>query len=235
MTTAPYQPGVSRMCPHEDTLYTTNSSDFATDIFLLAPQIKPLVKAVLKSPQALDWTVHGIGLMLTYLDKEHRLHVFDKSLRVETVSPIHDHAWHLKSYIVAGILRQRRYDIICEQIEGSSLDKAYTGVEKFKQASINTVGIPIPTPGPDVLVSVGDLEEYHEGQSYHQHNDEIHETIPEDGTTTLIERTFARDIRCARIFWRGEGEWVSAAPRRATPNEIDYITQRALTLWFGDK
>jgi hypothetical protein len=232
MTTAPYQPGVY-------SFHATNSSDFADAIFLLAPQIKPLVKAVLKSPQALDWTVHGIGLMLTYLDKEHRLHVFDQSLRVETVSPIHDHAWHLKSYIVAGILRQRRYDIVAEAEGGAGwVSYRATGgrqIEKFKQASINTVGIPIPTPGPDVFVESGELEEYREGQSYHQHNDEIHETIPEDGTTTLVEREFARDIRSARIFWRGEGEWVSAAPRRATPNEIDYVTQRALTLWFGDK
>jgi hypothetical protein len=212
--------------------YIENSST-PPDMFFLEPLLKPLVKAVLKSPQALDWTIHGIGLMLTYLDKEHRLHIFDKSLRVETVSPIHDHAWHLKSYIVAGILRQRRYEIICES-GGFYLDKAYTGVEKFKQASINTIGIPIPTPGPDVFVNTAELEEYREGQTYHQYNDEIHETIPEDGTVTLVEREFARDIRSARIFWRGEGEWVSAAPRRALPSEIEYVTQHALRLWFGN-
>lgn len=214
-----YQPGVFRCTPQEQ-------------------PIKLLVKAILKSPQALDWTVHGIGLMLTYLDKGHRLHVFDKSLRVDTVSPIHDHAWHLDSYIVAGVLRQRRYEII-SSFEDLSIPTAQhyhhdQRVERFRQASINTVGIPIPTPGPDVLVLDGTLEEYQEGQTYHQQNDEIHETIPEDGTTTLVTREFANSIRSARIFWRGDGEWVSAAPRRATPNEIDYVTQRALTLWFGD-
>jgi len=204
-------------------------------MFFLEPLLKPLVKAVLKSPQALDWTIHGIGLMLTYLDKEHRLHVFDKSLRVETVSPIHDHAWHLKSYIVAGVLRQRRYEILanCECDFECDCDLE-SNVEKFKQASINTIGIPIPTPGPDVFVNVGDLEEYREGQTYRQYNDEIHETIPEDGTVTLVEREFARDVRAARIFWRGEGEWVSAAPRRALPTEIEYVTQKALRLWFGN-
>src|SRR5579859_3298084 len=54
------------------------------------------------------------------------------------------------------------------------------------------------------------------GQTYHQEKDEIHESLPFDGTVTLVTRTFTADRDHARVFWRGTGDFVTAEPRAAT-------------------
>ena len=73
---------------------------------------KQLVKAILKSPYELKWSVQGLGMLRTYLSDEVRLHIWDRRLQIPQVSPLHDHPWHLDSEIVAGELRQHRYTVV---------------------------------------------------------------------------------------------------------------------------
>jgi len=56
----------------------------------------------------------------------------------------------------------------------------------------------------------------------------IHESIPEPGTVTIIERQFGGDPDHAYVFWPYGTNWVSAEPRPATYGEIEGMTKTAL-------
>lgn len=192
---------------------------------------RDLVKAILKSPYDLPWSVQGLGMLRTYLDdkQKYRLHIWDNSLRVPNVSPIHDHPWHLDSLIVAGVLKQRRY-----HIGGITSAVFYEGgyalsSEVFQMSAIKCgEGAFTKTDPIQVKAYSRGLETYAPGERYQQTKDEVHETMAEDGTVTIVDRTFEGDRDTARVFWRGDGGWVDATPRRAERHEIARVTERAL-------
>jgi hypothetical protein len=70
---------------------------------------KLLVKHALKHPHNFKWQVQGLGMLRTYLRDDWRLHIWDKSVRIPNVSPLHEHPWDLHSTIAAGILYNTRY------------------------------------------------------------------------------------------------------------------------------
>lgn len=176
---------------------------------------RQLVRAILQSPFDLKWSVQGLGLLRTYLSPEVRLHIWDSSLRVDNVSPLHTHPWHLASEIIAGKLKQHRY------IENSS-------GESYSSATIKC-GENACTLSPTIKVGLEQpLETYYPGEKYSQFKDEIHNSLAEDGTVTIVERTFFEDRDTARVFWKGDGPFVSAEPRAATREEIERVTQKAL-------
>lgn len=191
--------------------------------------IKETVKAILVRPHGFKWSVQGLGMLRTYLSDEVRLHVWDSAVRIPNVSPMHDHPWHLDSYIVAGEVRQFRYTI-----ENPPTDERFhRGLIRFNYATIkcgeNACTVTEPQP---VYLRQGLLEQYKEGQNYRQDKYEIHESLPLDGTVTLVKRTFTPDRDHARVFWEGDGGFVSAEPRAATHEEIELITMRSLEKWF---
>jgi hypothetical protein len=181
---------------------------------------KLLVKAILRSPFDLKWSVQGLGMLRTYLSDEVRLHIWDRSLRVPNVSPIHDHPWHLDSYIVAGCLKQYRFVLVGAQEAGNEI-LMMSKIKCGEQAHTKTEPV-------QVYADRMPIEVYVPGESYRQTKDEIHETQADDGTVTLVTRTFTEDRETARVFWRGNGGWVDAAPRPATSEEISRVCKRAL-------
>lgn len=186
--------------------------------------VKLLVKAVLTSPFNLKWSVQGLGMLRTYLSPEVRLHIWDSSLRVKNVSPIHDHPWHLDSLIVSGCLKQHRYTLdrigaLNPLLMGEELQM--TKIQCGENACIKTEPV-------RVTAYKWPLEVYFADATYRQTKDEIHETKAVDGTVTLVNRTFEGDRETARVFWRGDGGWIDAAPRPATTEEIDRVCNRAL-------
>src|SRR6267378_4250074 len=160
---------------------------------------RELVKAVLRSPFDLKWSVQGLGMLRTYLDdnQRYRLHVWDKILRVPDVSPIHDHPWHLNSLIVAGQLIQQRY-LIAKEDEVATETLQMVLIKCGEGACTKTD--PVKTRVYGQIIEV-----YTPGESYAQRKDEIHETRASDGTVTIVDRTFEGDRDTARVFWRGEG------------------------------
>lgn len=187
-------------------------------------ETKALVKALLQSPYALKWSVQGLGMMRTYLSDEIRLHIWDSTLKVPNASPLHTHPWHLHSTVVAGIYIQRRYtqplEVSDRTLEfNSALIKCGAGacaLEEKKKVQLEATG----------------LEYYEEDQSYYQHSSEIHYSTPTDGTVTLVTRTFTENRDNARVFWTGDGEFVSAEPRPATLEEVKRVTEASLGRWF---
>lgn len=186
---------------------------------------KQLVKAVLKSPYALKWSAQGLGMLRTYLSEEVRLHIWDKSLQIENVSPLHDHPWHFDSHVVVGEIRQHRFTL---HTKIDKPDKSEWNLSLIKcGAGACTLSDPVP-----VILRELPLEVFREGDDYRQHRNEIHQSTPVDGTVTLITRRFAVNRDAARVFWKGKGGFVSAEPRPASFEEVKRVTEKALDLWF---
>lgn len=182
-----------------------------------------LVENILRHPGEYAWSVQGLGMMRLYLSEAVRLHVWDSALKVPGVSAIHSHPWDLSSTVIAGRYKQHRFTAV----------KQYQTGDRFNMALIkcgegaHTVDEPATV---DLVESA--LETYTEGGFYLQAKDEVHLSCPDDGTVTIVTRTFHEDRDHAKVFWRGKGGWVDARPRPATPEEVAEITGRALSTWF---
>lgn len=190
----------------------------------MANFIRLLVENILRNPKEFQWTVQGLGMMRLYLSQEVRLHIWDSSLKIPGVSPIHDHPWDLESTIVVGKMKQHRYTVPTyrEQV-----------TETFKYAKIKCGEEACTMEEPKEIELVENLlEVYPEGQVYRQKKDEIHISLPEDGTVTLVKRTFHEDRDHALVFWRGKGGWVDAVPRNAKISEVEEVCNRSLQTWF---
>lgn len=203
--------------------------------------IRLLVETILKSPYDLKWSVQGLGMIRTYLSDAVRLHIWISDFKIPGVSPIHDHPWHLYSQVIAGVYRQRRYTILDKGFLGQPITEdnptfkaGLTAgmIELFNTAQIKCGEGAFKTEDSKRVWVERQVEEsYRAGDNYMQYKDEIHESFPLDGTVTIVTRTFTPDREHARVFWRGDTEFVSAEPRPAEPDEIRLATQKALSWW----
>ena len=185
-----------------------------------------LVQNILMHPREFEWSVQGLGMLRTYLSQEVRLHIWDSSLKVAGASPYHDHPWDLDSLIVAGRYKQHRYGV-------PQPNDTWTPRQKFNSATI-LCGEAAQTVAETVELELVEmpLEIYSDGMMYSQKSEEIHLSCPEDGTVTIVKRTFKADRDHALVLWRGKGGWQSAKPRTATQEEVIDVTQRSLAMWF---
>jgi hypothetical protein len=185
-----------------------------------------LVENILQHPTEFKWSVQGLGMMRIYLSKAVRLHIWDSALKIPGVSALHTHPWDLRSTVVAGIYRQYRY--VAKDPAAIKLTPNYN----FARIQCGEKACVMEEAKP-VFLQEGEPEAYYQGESYQQTKDEIHYSFPEDGTVTLVERTFYADTEFANVYWRGKGGWVDAKPRAATFEEVRDVTQRSLALWFS--
>ncbi len=184
---------------------------------------KSLVKKVLINPYDYNWSLQGLGMLRLYLSDTLRLHIWDEDFAVENVSLIHDHPWDFTSYIIAGCIRQFRFD---ETSNGAlyNVQTIQCGEGGRRKGEVS-----------QTRLTARDIECYGGGEFYEQEAEEIHQSMPERGTVTVIERTFKKDTEHARVFWDVNKNWVSVEPRPANPHEIHAITSYALKKWFLDK
>lgn len=186
--------------------------------------VKLLVKNILQHPHGFDWSVQGLGMLRVYLEPEVRLHVWDRQLLVPGASPLHDHPWDFTSSIIAGRMVNTRFE---RMPDGSDVGEIWNCVEIKCGEGAHVVGDPklvkLVRQGPEV---------YTAGEFYAQGAQEIHWSLPEDGTVTICNRVFKKDRDHAHVFWRGRGRWVDAEPRKATAVEVEGVTLRALETWF---
>lgn len=199
--------------------------------------MKPLVENMLRFPHNYEWTVQGLGMLRTYLSPELRLHVWNSQLRVPGVTMLHDHPWDFYSLIVAGEVIQYRYFPVSPYAEDGRDGSDPEGGWGFEPYMMQTIvcgegGGPAGDPEPIGLVQEPQ-ECYVEGQCYNQLATEIHQSLPRDGTVTLIRRHFRENTEHAHVFWTPDKEWVSAEPRPATAMEVWEVTNHALKVWFN--
>lgn len=177
---------------------------------------RPLVRALLQYPGGREWSIQGLGMLRLYLSETLRLHVWHSGFAFEPKpSELHDHPWHFRSLVVAGRMLQKRY----VPDRGGAQYSFYTIL-------CGEGGGPTTVPYAINLAEL-DQEEYLPGQEYSQRAHEIHRSYPQDGTVTIVERTFLEDADHARVFWRGGG-WISAEPRPATVIEVSEMCAAAL-------
>jgi hypothetical protein len=188
---------------------------------------KLLVKAILEAAPAFKWQIQGLGMLRLYLSKAVRLHVWHSGFASPGVSTLHTHPWDFESTVVAGQLENIRY----KETTGTANTELDT--ERFYSSLLHC------GPGGGLkedpqLVYLKQLpsEIYHEGESYTEKAEEIHESKPWDGTVTVVSRRFKPDEDHARVFWPVGTAWGSAIPRDATVEEVYVITQFALQRWF---
>jgi hypothetical protein len=82
------------------------------------------------------------------------------------------------------------------------------------------------------LVKAGELEVYGPGEGYYMDADELHDSFPEPGTVTIIDREARDDKALATICWAGGGDWKQEGfTRVATLEEIqEYAGLAALQM-----
>lgn len=199
-------------------------------------QLRMMVESILTRPEGNRWQVQGLGMLRCYLDeaKRFRLHVWDSSLRTPGVSAIHNHPWNLLSIVIAGCYKQHRY------VSGGLPKNNHT--EEYNRVTIKCGEDACTVSKPELVkLTETPLEIYKatsgfgivELPEYQQSANEIHQSIPDDGTVTLVERTYTdKSPDHAEVYWRGKGPWVDAKPRPATESELYSVTERALDFWF---
>jgi hypothetical protein len=190
--------------------------------------MRQLVRYLLKNRMQFqdDWTMQGFGFLRLKISDSMRLHVWDSRLREAGVSDIHDHTqWAFTSHIISGSLVNIRYEV-CQP----TCDNAQPYNMATLKCGIGGGMIDGSTKLAHLLA--GKPELYLPGSSYRQEPDEVHRTMPADGTVTLIEQE-RRDVDTARVFWPIGGTWGDAIPRQATKDEVANVGSFALSI-FGD-
>lgn len=180
-----------------------------------------LVKTILASWQSYEWTIQGFGFARTKIADIGRIHIWDSRLAVPLVSTAHTHPWPLNSTIISGELINQRF-VASE-----------TGWLPYMESDIKTgEGGGLSGDPRAVLLESKPPETYTAGQRYRQAPEEVHRTIAQDGTVTLLERPQGPPLELARTYWPAGTNWVSAEPRKPRSEyELAPIVQLALSRW----
>lgn len=183
-----------------------------------------MVKFLLEHATSFEWSIQGLGMLRLYLDKATRLHVWSPMAKRPEVTTLHDHPWDFTSQIVSGRLTNVRY-------MPDTLPAHAHPFNYMRQQIVCGPGGGVDAEPDPVHLFLCEAKTYWPGDLYYQHAEDIHESLPEPGTVTVITREFKKDTEHAHVFYPIEREWVSAEPRIATPDEVSRITGEALDLW----
>jgi hypothetical protein len=197
-----------------------------------------VARHILEHAHDFEWSLQGFGMLRFYLTQELRLHVWDSRYRVENVSGVHTHPWHFDSTVLSGRVEQYRYTKRVGHGALTGDPKSVDFDEYLLKAGMG--GHLDSPPAPVTLTPQWDysnesgLEVVEAGQLYSQAYDEIHLSLPEDGTVTIVQRKIAvrGQTDHAFVYVSAGQEWVSAEPRMATSDEVEDICTAALTRWF---
>lgn len=179
-----------------------------------------LIKSILEKYRSYEWTVQGFGMVRTKIYDIGRIHVWDSRLRVPLVSDVHAHPWPLRSTIISGELINQRFEIVDSGFLTYRRQKIATGeggglLGEFEQVLLRSL--------PPEVYGAGDV--------YEQRPDELHRSIPQDGTVTLLERPMGAPLQETVVLWPDGTSWGSAEPRPARREELEMAIGYALQRW----
>lgn len=216
---------------------------------------------ILSHAHMYKWTLQGFGMLRLNIagfgDIDYRLNVWNAAYRVKNVSLIHDHPWDFTSMVLSGMLNNIRYNVHNEPCPSSREHVVATikpgpgggvlhcsdpkrevligaqnrgGLGRPSAKDYSSEGLLGDETRNTYHLTVAREEEIPTGWTYHQIASEVHLSDPIDGTVTFNERQrVGEDV--ARVFWPVGTQWVSAEPRTATAEEVDFITKFALSKW----
>lgn len=175
------------------------------------------VKTILETATSFTWSLQGMGMFRLYLSRDLRIHVWDKRFAIPQVTMVHDHPFDFESHVLWGTLMDKVY------IEKPGFPANYTKQTIVCGEEARTVSEEI-----GVHLQLQQAEVYKTGDRYTHTSDELHETEPKNGTVTLMVRSFKEDTEHARVYFPAGTEFVSAAPRPATIEEVTAMAFGAL-------
>jgi hypothetical protein len=189
---------------------------------------RELVRKILENATAFEWTLQGFGMFRLYLGKVGRIHLWDRRFAVPEVSNVHTHPWDLRSTVISGRLTNLRFGHV-----GDEGIRNYYGQKLQTGEGGGLKGEPF-----QAALYTRAREHFGPGDVYQQMASEIHESQPEDGTVTIMERPKGPDFtEHAFVYWdidRGPIGWVSAEPRRATHEQVFRASVLALDVLRQD-
>lgn len=178
-----------------------------------------LVTRILEQADRYQWSYQGLGMLRLYLSKDVRLHIWCPSRAVENVSTIHNHPWYFESEIVCGWIVNR----IWNHYTHGTGDTHMLGRIRCGEGG-GLVSDFVPRP-----VCLRSREQSRvAGDKYTEEASVLHESLPDEGTVTIVTRRPLADPDHATVCWPIGTEWVSAEPRPATANEVTIFTNAAL-------
>lgn len=196
-----------------------------------------LVARILERALNYQWSYQGLGMLRLYLSKDVRVHIWCPRLAVKNVSTIHDHPWDFDSEIVCGWIVNRIWEVKFDGYGRSWKPKKDPSKDPFAvEPPTHMMGrircgeggglVPDFVPLPVRLRSRE--RSYVAGDKYTEAASLLHESLPEEGTVTIITRRPKPDPDHAIVCWPIGTEWVSAEPRPASSNEIEIFANAAL-------
>jgi hypothetical protein len=183
-----------------------------------------LVRSILEQWRSYTWTVQGLGMLRTKIADVGRIHVWDSRLRVPLVSDIHSHPWDLRSLVVSGELLNQRFNAETER--GAARRLPYTA-----QALQCGEGGGLLEKPYDIWLEALAPEVLFPGDTYTQAMNNLHRSLPQDGTVTLMERQESAEACHAVVCWPRGTQWVSAEPKPAETWQLQPAIDYALARW----
>lgn len=189
-----------------------------------------LVRSILERWQHYDWTIQGFGFARTKIADVGRIHVWDSRLAVPLVSTMHTHPWPLQSTIISGELLNCRYVLKDDRVvpfRSQPLRYLHCLIATGEGGGL--IGEPT-----EAEIFANQPELYQAGDAYEQKPNEVHRTIAQEGTVTLMTRPQGPPLEEASVYWPIGTDWVSAEPRKPKSEwELTNIMQRALDRWHA--
>lgn len=186
----------------------------------MSPQMRAaLVKSILERHLSYEWTQQGFGFFRTKLQGVGRIHVWDERVATPLVSTMHTHPWDFTSTVISGELVNHRFLPTCGPLRylASRIATGEGGGLLGEPAEMQ-----LAPCAPEVLYA---------GDSYAQLSGEIHRTIAQAGTVTLVERKQGPPLEEAFVYWPRGTSWVSAEPKPAIEWRLTEAIQYALARW----
>jgi hypothetical protein len=188
---------------------------------MMLENLRTMARFILINAWRFEWSLQGLGMLRLHIEGSNsRLHVWDRRFAYPGASPMHDHQqWALSSTILSGQITNFRY---VEREDGEAYLYHTIKAGYGCYAKHDPLPIRLARLAP---------EHYFPGEAYSQRPEEIHETVPVDGTVTLMRKTPTADSEAARVFWPANEKWGTAEPRKAIDSEVQAITQYALSIF----
>lgn len=183
--------------------------------------IKYMTSFILRNHDKFEWTIQGLGMLRVYITPELRLHVWHSSAREPGASVIHSHPWDFCSNVIAGCITDVRFR------------ESADGKPHNKQVIRCGPGGGLEGDPQQVYLLPRTYRGYVAGKKYYALAEDIHYSTFDDGTVTLVNRTFKQDTEHAAVYWPEGEEWGTAEPRIATPKEVKLICESSLDKYFG--
>jgi hypothetical protein len=204
---------------------------------------RALVKAILQRAEHYSWEVPANGRLTLVLEPNVAvINVFHSKYRVPGTTAIHSHTVDFRSEIVGGVMRQHRYRRVIADAGRAIADAGHgptpvEGAKKYWEQELTLDGKLSRDP-IECDLTEGAIETYAAGEFYEITADEIHQSVPEDGTVTLITRQHKTTPTSVSTFW----PWAPLAagakpsdkiiPKEAGEEVVRDVISLALERWF---